>query len=294
MNFRSEQRSVAKSAQLAEPGPSRPAETADPVERPGKGARRIQSVDRALNLMDVLAEAPGALSLNELASRAGLNVSTCHHLLATLVHRGYVGRTSRGRDYSLGPRITELSQLRLRQFSLVDIAMPELRRLNEQTLESAHLAVLQGNALVTLAKLDSRLPIRVGTDDAAKTNAAHATATGKAILAWLPEAEIARVIAATGLLRFTERIIATIAELMENLRLVRRNGYAADLEEFQPGVVCLGAAIRDQAGAVIGSISCSMPRMRAEGAHLAKVEAAVKACAAAISERFGSPKDTRT
>jgi len=75
---------------------------------------------------------------------------------------------------------------------------------------------------------------------------------------------------------------------------VRRNGYADDLEEFQPGVVCLGAAIRDQAGEVIGSISCSMQRMRAEGAHLTKVEAAVKACAAAISERFGSPKDTRT
>jgi IclR family acetate operon transcriptional repressor len=255
-----------------------------------KGTRTIQSVDRALAVLDVLGEAAGALPLNEIAARTGLNVSTCHHLLATLAARGYVGRSTRGRDYFLGPRITELSQLRLRQFSLVDIAMPELRQLNEETLESVHLAALQGNALVTLAKLDSRLPIRVGTDDAGKTSAAHATATGKAILAWLPEAEIARVIADTGLRRFTDRTISTIAELMEELRLVRRNGFAMDNEEFQPGVVCIGAAIRDQAGAVIGSISCSMPRMRAEGDHEAKVKAAVKACAAAISERFGSPK----
>jgi len=258
---------------------------------PAKPVRRIQSVDRALALLDALAEAPGALPLNELAARTGLNASTCHHLLATLASRGYVGQSTRGRDYSLGPRITELSQLRLRQFSLVDIAMPELRHLNDLTLESVHLAALQGNALVTLAKLDSRLPIRVGADDAGKTNAAHATATGKAILAWLPEAEIARVIGATGLQRFTDRTIATISKLMEDLRMVRRNGFAIDNEEFQPGVACIGAAIRDHSGAVIGSISCSMPRMRAEGAHEAKVKAAVKACVAAISERFGSPKD---
>ena len=261
---------------------------------PPKGARTIQSVDRALDLLDILAGATGDLPLNELASLAGLNASTCHHLLATLARRGYVGQTSRSRGYFLGPRITELSQLRIKQFSLVDIAMPELRRLNQETLESVHLAVMQGHALVTLAKLDSRLPIRVGSDDEGKTNAAHATATGKAILAWLPETEIARVIADTGLHRFTDRTIATIAELMEELRLVRRNGYSVDNEEFQPGVVCIGAAIRDHTGAVIGSVSCSMPKMRAEGDHEARVRSAVKACAVAVSDRFGSPKDAST
>ena len=260
---------------------------------PQKGPRTIQSVDRALGLLDVLAQASGELPLNEIAHRAGLNTSTCHHLLATLAQRGYVGQSARSRSYHLGPRITEISDQRIRQFNLIDIAMPELRRLNDETLESVHLAVLQGQSLATLAKLDSRLPIRVGSDDTAKAGAAHATATGKAILAWLPEAEIARVIGATGLQRFTDRTISTIAELMEELRLVRRNGFAVDNEEFQPGVVCVGAAIRDHAGAVIGSISCSMPRMRAEGDHEARVKAAVKACAAAISERFGSPKQTR-
>lgn len=258
---------------------------------PAKGPRTIQSVSRALDLLDVLAEATEELPLNELAQRSGLNASTCHHLLATLARRGYVGQVPRSRTYFLGPRITELSESRIKQFNLVGIAMPELRRLNQETMESVHLAVLQGHALVTLAKLDSRLPIRVGADETGKSNAAHATATGKAILAWLPEAEIARVIAATGLLRFTDKTISTIAELMEELRLVRRNGFAADNEEFQPGVVCFGAAIRDHAGAVIGSVSCSMPRMRAEGDHEILVKSAVKQCASAISERFGNPKD---
>jgi len=256
-----------------------------------KSARTIQSIERALDLLDILAAADGELSLGEIALLSGLNSSTCHHLLATLVKRGYVGRNRRARSYFLGARIVELSNSRLKQFNLTDAAMSELRQLNQATGESVHLAVLQGYALVTLAKLDSRLPVRVGYDEIGKANAAHATATGKAILAWLPEAEIARVIANNGLPRFTDKTIGTIAGLMEDLRLTRRNGYAIDSEEFQPGVVCIGAAIRDHAGAVVGSVSCSMPQMRAKGKAREHVKAAIKLCAAAISERLGCAKD---
>lgn len=256
-----------------------------------KGPRTVQSVARALDLLEILGDANGEMSLNELASKAGLNASTCHHLLATLAQRGFVGRSPRTRGYFLGPRITELSESRLKQFNLLDEAMPELRRLNDQTLEAVYLAVLQGLSLVTLARLDSKLPIRVGSDGAGKSDAAHATATGKAILAWLPEAEIARVIAHGGLKQFTDKTISAISELMEDLRLVRRNGFSMDNEEFQPGVVCVGAAIRDHSGAVIGSISCSMPRIRAEGEHLENVKTLVKQCASIISARFGSPKE---
>lgn len=257
-----------------------------------KGPRTVQSVERALELLKILGEADGEMSLSEIASKAALRAPTCHHLLATLAKHGFVGRSARTRSYYLGSRITELSNQRLKQFSLVDIAMPHLRALNEATLESVHLATLQGHALVTLAKLESKLPIRAGSDEPGKSDAAHATATGKAILAWLPEAEIARVIAHTRLHRFTDKTISTISDLMEDLRLVRRNGYSVDNEEFQPGVVCIGAAIRDHLGAVIGSVSCSMPRMRAEGEHLEKVKTAVRTCVGKISERYGNPVDS--
>ena len=263
-----------------------PGDAAAPSKRP----RTIQSLDRALNLIDLLVAAKSELPLNVLATRAGLNVSTCHHLLATLLRRGYVSQNPRTRGYFLGARITELSNARLKQFNLIDIAMPELERLNEVTSESVHLAVMQGRALVTLANLNSRLPVGVGSDETGKSNAAHATATGKAILAWLPEIEIARVLTDTGLPRFTGKTICTQPELIENLRLVRRNGYALDNEEFQPGVVCVGSAIRDHAGAVIGSVSCSMPKMRARERALTQVKSAVKHCATAISQRLGGPK----
>ena len=253
----------------------------------GKAGRTIQSIERALDLLDILAAADGERALGEIAAKAGLNSSTCHHLLATLVKRGYVGRNPRTRSYFLGERITELSNRRLKQFNLIDIAMTELRQLNDTTGESVQLAALRGDALVTLAKLDSHLPVRVGVGESGKANAAHATAVGKAMLAWLPEPEITRIIASHGLSRFTPNTVGTLAELIEELRLARRNGYAVDNEEFQPGVFCIAAAIRDHSGAVIGAVSCSMPAMRANGKPLEVVKHAVKQCAAAISERLG-------
>lgn len=267
-------------------------ESAGGLAKPGVKARRtIQSVDRALDVLEVLGRAGTELSLSEIALQAGLNAATCHHLLSTFVKRGYVGQNPRGRTYFLGTKILELSSSRIRQFNLVDTVMPDLRQLNQETRESVHLAVMQGHDLVTLAKLDSFHPIRVGMDTVGKTNAAHATATGKAILAWLPETEIARVIAEKGLTRFTEHTITNIADLMESLRLVRRNGFALDREEFQLGVTCVGTAIRDHLGAVIGSISCSMPEMRATPEQLEMVTSAVRRCATALSEKLGTPKD---
>jgi IclR family acetate operon transcriptional repressor len=253
--------------------------------------RTIQSVDRALDVLEVLSASGTELALGEIASRSGLNSSTCHHLLSTLAARGYVGQNPRGRTYFLGTKILELSSSRVRQFNLIDVAMPELRRLNQDTRETVHLAVMQGHELTTLAMLESPHPIRVSTDGAGKANAAHATATGKAILAWLPEMEIARVIAEKGLTSFTDKTITNIADLMEDLRHVRRNGYSVDSEEFQPGVVCVGSAIRDHLGAVIGSIGCSMPDMRASDDFIDETKQAVRECAKILSELLGSPKD---
>lgn len=244
-----------------------------------------------MDILELLADGDDEMLLNEVASKAGLNASTCHHLLATLVKRGFAGQSPRTRGYFIGPRVTDLSDSRLKKFNLLEIAMPEVRRLNDATRESVHLSVMQGVTLVTLAQLDSKLPVRVGFDGAMEADAAHATAAGKAILAWLPEAEIARVIAHGGLKQFTDKTIPTIAELMEHLRLVRRNGYSLDDEEYQSGVVCVGAAIRESSGAVVGAISVSMPQMRADRERLAAVRQQVMETASVISARFGGAQE---
>lgn len=251
--------------------------------------RAIQSVARALHLLELIAEMGGQATLSQLASRAGLNVSTSHHLLATLVARGYVARAGARGAYYLGSKILQLSTARVRQVGLVDMAAPYLRRLNEETGETVHLATLQGEDLVTLIKLEARDGVRLDAGTVGKSNAAHATATGKAILAWLPEREMLRVLAGKGMSRFTDNTITDVTGLIEELRHVRRNGFAVDREEFQPGVVCVGAAVRDHAGGVIGSISISSPAVRADEDYLDTITGLLTQATRALSEEFGSP-----
>jgi IclR family acetate operon transcriptional repressor len=215
-----------------------------------------------MDLLETLSAARTGISLMEISAQTGLNISTCHHLLATLANRGYVIQDVRTKHYLLGNRILELQVGRGQQIDLIAEAGEVLRRLNEETREAVHLAVLQGGELFTLAKLDAFHAVKVDTGFIGKSNAAHATATGKAILAYLPAAKVEEINRSKGLARFTERTILEKEQLLEELSRVRQLGYAVDNEEFQPGVFCVGAPVRDHSGEVIASISCSVPLMR--------------------------------
>lgn len=247
--------------------------------------RKIQSVERALGLLEYLAESKEPVRLNDLAKAFGLNISTCHHLLSTLMERGYVSQSPGSRTYFLGSKILELSGSRIGQFDLAGTATEDLRTLNDKTGETVHLAAMQGNDLITLLVLESRHAVRVVSGPGGKSEALHATATGKAILAWLPEIEIERILRQKGMKRFTEQTITSEKDLVEELRHVRRDGFAVDNEEFQPGVICIGAAIRDHAGAVLGAFSCSLPTMRADDDRIKAVREDVRRTAKAISAK---------
>jgi len=258
---------------------------------PSTGAKAdrhsIQSVDRALFLLETIAEAGGEATLTDLANRTGLNISTCHHLLATLIKRGFAAKVPGRRLYALGARILYLGHACL-QVDLPRRAHPYLETVNRVTGETVHLAGLQGDTVVTLAVRESRHAVRVDTGRIGKLDAPHATAVGKAMLAWLPEDEIRRILE-PGMKRYTDNTITEFADFLEALRVVRRTGYAIDREEFLPGVICIGAAIRDQAGTVIGAISASTPSMRASEEHVALMRDEITAATRALSAEFGEP-----
>jgi len=247
----------------------------------------IQSVDRALFLLETIAEAGGEATLTDLANRTGLNISTCHHLLATLIQRGFAAKVAGRRLYALGARILYLGHACL-QVDLPRRAQPYLENINRVTGETVHLAALQGDNVVTLAVREARHAVRVGTARTGKVEAPHATSVGKAILAWLPEDEMKRILAG-GMKRYTNKTITDFPALLESLRAVRRTGVAIDREEFLPGVICVGAAIRDQAGTVIGAISASTPTMRASEEHVALMRDEINAATRALSAEYGAP-----
>ncbi|TCP41809.1 IclR family transcriptional regulator [Rhodovulum marinum] len=259
------------------------AQTGAPAEKP---VRRIQSVERALTILEILAAAPDALALGEIADRAALNLSTCHHLIATLVDRGYVLNAGRNRGYLLSSRLQELTGMSERKADLSDFARTDLIDLSGRLGLSVQLAEMEGTALVTRFKANVAETHVIEADEVVKMRAAHATATGKAILAWLPEPETLKIISEHGLTRFTDHTITSIADLTEDLRWVRRNGFAVDNEELKRGVVCYGAALRDAKGAVIASISASMPVALATESCRDHVMHEVVACARKLSDRL--------
>jgi len=221
------------------------------------GSRQIQSVVRALDILEVLAKESDGLALSELSGRVGLNSSTCHHLISTLVARGYVLHLGRSRGYALGSKVHEMVDLALGESDPSELLKDDLRLLGSQIGHGVQLAVLAETSLLT--KLRFPAPDRdaeaLEPDELIKLRALHATATGKAIMAWLPEIELVRVISVNGLTRYTGKTLTTLSGLIENLRLVRRYGYSIDDEELKDGVVCIGAALRDSGGAIVGSIS---------------------------------------
>ncbi|MFD0982546.1 IclR family transcriptional regulator [Tropicimonas aquimaris] len=256
------------------------------AETAEKSVRRIQSVERALTILEILAAAPDALALGDIAERAGLNASTCHHLVATLVERGYVLNAGRNRGYMLSSRLQELTDVSARKTDLSDFARSDLVELSGRLGLSVQLAEMQGTSLVTRFKTNVAGLHVIEADEVVKMRASHATATGKAILAWLPESQILKVISENGLERFTEHTITSVVDLMEDLRWVRRNGFAVDNEELRLGVVCYGAALRDEKGTVVASVSASFPVELAKEEYREHVVQEVTACARKLSDRL--------
>lgn len=245
----------------------------------------IQSVDRALTILEIIAASGGNVPLAEIAESADLNSSTCHHILKTLVSRQYVAAGSTRGTYSLSSQILLLAGSVNWNAGLAQRAQPLIDHLNNVTGEAVHLAMLEGTDLVTVVKREALHAVRVDAGSIGKSGACHATATGKAILAWLSDDEVTRILDARGLQRFTPKTITDRAVLFEDLKAIKQNGYSVDDEEFQPHVRCIGAPVFDHNGAVIGSISVSTPVFRASDEHMALVRREVTAATSQLSGR---------
>ncbi len=262
------------------------------IESPASGARQIQSVARALDIVEVLVSEHEGLALSDLADRLGLNASTCHHLISTLVARGYVERLGRSRGYVIGRKMRELVELEDSLFGPEVLLKKDLRDLGEKLGLTVQLAIMAETSLLTKLRFASAdvMDSLLEPDEVTKMTALHATATGKAILAWLPEVELVQVISANGLTRYTDKTITTLSGLIEELRLVRRRGFSIDDEELKSGVVCLGAALRDGGGAIVGSISASGPAEQLTGDYRKKVARAMAEAGVEFSKRLRAAK----
>lgn len=257
--------------------------TANSVKSDGKS---IQSVDRALSILEALSLSNAPLMLNEIAKVVEINLSTCHHLVKTLVKRGYVVYGGRNGGYSLSSRLETISRQSSRDYNLADFVRTNLQELNLDLREAVQMAVLRGASLVTLIQMPSHIAPQLDLREYTRPHTVHATAPGKAILAWLPETELARVVADNGLLTFTDKTITSLGALIEELRLVRRSGFAMDDGEFRADLVGYGAVVRDMSGAIVCSIGVTIPKKRASDDYRKHIARTVVECARDLSGRM--------
>ncbi|WP_067178555.1 IclR family transcriptional regulator [Microtetraspora niveoalba] len=237
----------------------------------------VQSVDRALDVLEALAGHGGAAGLSEIAARTGLPYGTIHRLLQTLLARGYV-RQETDRRYALGGALVRMGGAAERM--VATWAEPYLAKMVELSGETANMAVLEGDFVVYVAQVPSPRRLRMFAEVGRRV-LPHSTAVGKVLLADRPDA--AAVLGRTGLPRRTDRTITVADELLAEIGRVRERGYAMDLGEEESGVHCLAVPVRG-GGRVLAAMSVSGPAERIDAHDREELAASLRA----VADDFGS------
>ncbi|MEV0149264.1 MULTISPECIES: IclR family transcriptional regulator [unclassified Nonomuraea] len=217
----------------------------------------MQSIDRALDVLETLAEHGGAAGLSEIAAKTGLPYGTIHRLLRTLLARGYVRQES-DRRYALGAGLVRLGGVA--EGMVGEWARPHLARMVELSGETANLAVLEGDFVVYVAQVPSPRRLRMFAEVGRRV-LPHSTAVGKVLLAGRGAEEAVTLLERTGMPRRTPNTITETAAMLAELDRVRAAGYALDLGEEELGVHCLAVPVSD-GERVVAAMSVSGPAER--------------------------------
>lgn len=220
----------------------------------------VQSLDRAFELLEHLADANGVAGITQLTMMSGLPLPTVHRLLRSLITSGYV-RQGTARRYSLGPRLIRLG--RVAGQALGFGIQAHLDTLAKATGETSNLALLDADEVVYIAQAPSRYSMRMFTEVGRRVHA-HCTGVGKALLAQLSDDQVLALVARTGMPASTASTITDASILIEELGRIRRDGYAIDNEEQEVGVRCMAAAIPGSLANAAISVSGPPARLDAE------------------------------
>lgn len=252
----------------------------------------VRAVVRAARLLEVLRTSDGGASLGELATRSGLAKASVFRMLRTLEGTGLVERAPEDDRYRLGVRCLELGQAYLEQTDLRREAMPVLADLLTEFNETVHLGVLDDELrVVYLEKLESTHAVGIMMSRVGRTAPSFCTGLGKAMLAALPGDPVAALRERGTLHSYTPDTIFEPQALRSELDRIRKRGYSLDLEEHEPGVRCVGAAILGPHGEMVAGLSISGPANRLPERLLrGRLAEAARAAAAEIGGRLGADR----
>ena len=247
----------------------------------------LQSVHRALDLLEALADEKDGLGLTALARRVGLKPSTAGNILRALLKRGFVEQRPGSTDYVLGSQLLTLAGRSLNRLDIARLAQHPLQQLHAYSGETVFLSARQGAYLTNLTVIDGIHPIIARAERRPRRANLHATAMGKVLLAYLDETAVDAAITEAGLPALTDQTITEPTTLKAHLAEVRRNGYALNHEEESPGVCGIAAPVFDHLGGVVAGVCVGYPAERDDQIDKDALIARVLACATEISRALG-------
>jgi IclR family acetate operon transcriptional repressor len=252
----------------------------------------VQSVDRALQIIETLAEDDEGYRLTDLAIRTGLSLSTVHRLLTTLENRRFVQFDREESKWHIGAESFVVGSTFLRRRNFAAQALPYLRKLRDQTRETANLAVVDDESIIVLSRIESREIMRSLTKVGGRV-AMIASGVGKAVLAAYSDADVNAIIRRQGMPRLTEKSIVRPGELFKELEIARRQGYAVDDEEARPGLRCVAAVVFNDCNEPFAAISVSGLADRLTEVRVPEIGAIVREVAAELTAELRGSRRTQ-
>lgn len=247
----------------------------------------VPALERGIAILEVLGRSRAGLSLSQLTRHLSLPKSSVHCLLRTLEATGYVYRDNTSAKYRISLRICELARQALNGMSLREQARPFLRALAEETALTVHMAVLEQGSCVLIEKVTPPGAVRTATW-VGKQLGLHCTAIGKALIAYLPEAEVTRLVMEHGLIRYNDNTIRSAGQLNKELERVRNKGYALDDEEEEIGMRCIGASVLNGTADVVAALSIAGPTTQIDDEALHRLTGLVVSTAHRIGDQIKS------
>ncbi len=246
----------------------------------------VQSIDRALSILELISDYNEGLGITEISEKTDLHKSTVHRLLGTLIYKGFVMQDKVTNKYRISLKLYELGAKRIEDLDILKASKLYTKKLMEEVNEVVHLVIRDKNDIIYIDKVEADNTIRMAST-IGRRSPLYCTSVGKAILAYLDEEEVEEIWNNSNVQKLTSNTITDFQLFKEELEKVKKQGYAEDDEENEIGVRCVGAPVFNFHGEVEGAISISGPTIRVTKDKMEKSAKAVKKYAELISKELG-------
>lgn len=248
-----------------------------------KEGNTIQSVDRAIEILRCF-EKNEELGVTEIGKMVNLHKSTAFNLISTLEKAGLLAKDEGSSKYKLGIELFRLGTLV--NSNLREMCRSYLEKLVAEYSETVNLVARNDDMVIYLEKIESPHSMRISTSEGSKLPL-YTTAVGKSIIATLSEVEISKIIDEIEFCQFTPNTVMDANALMDQIASIRGKGYAEDIQEYEVGLTCVAASIRDHTGVANYAISVSGPHSRMTGEVRKRIGKTLVEYAGQLSRKLG-------